>query len=56
MKPERNFVNGRFIEPVSEHVTAILNPATEEVVGHVHDAPREQALLAVEQAACAQRL
>ncbi|SAK83047.1 lactaldehyde dehydrogenase [Caballeronia hypogeia] len=56
MKPERNFVNGRFIEPVSDDVTAILNPATEEVLGHVHNASREQALQAVEQAAAAQRL
>lgn len=56
MKPERNFVNGRFIEPVSDDVTAVLNPATEEVLGHVHNASREQALLAVDQAADAQRL
>ncbi|MCG7401707.1 aldehyde dehydrogenase [Caballeronia zhejiangensis] len=56
MKPERNFVNGRFVEPVSDDVTAVLNPATEEVLGHVHNASREQALLAVDQAADAQRL
>ncbi|WP_044043237.1 aldehyde dehydrogenase [Caballeronia insecticola] len=55
MKPERNFVNGRFIEPAGDNVTVILNPATEEVAGHVHNASREQALLAVEQAAGAQR-
>lgn len=56
MKLERNFVNGRFIEPVSDEVTAILNPATEALLGHVHNASREQALTAVDQAAAAQRL
>jgi lactaldehyde dehydrogenase / glycolaldehyde dehydrogenase len=56
MKQERNFVNGRFIDPVSDAVTAILNPATEEVIGHVHNASREQALFAVESAQAAQRL
>src|SRR6478609_5248088 len=56
MKPERNFVNGRFIAPLSDDVVAILNPATEAIAGHVHNASRDQALLAVEQAAAAQRL
>ncbi|CAL8479931.1 aldehyde dehydrogenase [Caballeronia sp. S22] len=55
MKPERNFVNGRFIAPLSDDVVAILNPATEAIAGHVHNASRDQALLAVEQAAAAQR-
>ncbi|MFM0516010.1 MULTISPECIES: aldehyde dehydrogenase [Caballeronia] len=56
MKPERNFVNGRFIAPLSDDVVAILNPATEAIAGHVQNASRDQALLAVEQAAAAQRL
>ena len=53
---ERNFVNGRFIEPASDESSPILNPATEAIAGHVHNASRDQALLAVEQAAAAQRL
>jgi lactaldehyde dehydrogenase / glycolaldehyde dehydrogenase len=55
MKQERNFVNGRFIEPVSDARTAILNPATEEVIGYVHNASPEQAVQAVEHAKAAQR-
>jgi lactaldehyde dehydrogenase / glycolaldehyde dehydrogenase len=55
MKLERNFVNGRFTEPVSDRLTAILNPATEAVVGHVHNASQEEALAAVEHAKSAQR-
>ncbi len=41
---ERNFVNGRFIAPLSDDVVAILNPATEAIAGHVHNASRDQAL------------
>ncbi len=52
---ERNFVNGRFIEPASADVTAVLNPATEEVVGSVHNASREEAIAAVEHAAAEQK-
>jgi hypothetical protein len=55
MKSERNFVNGCFIEPASDKVTAVLNPATEEVIGRVHNASREEAIAAVEHAAAAQK-
>lgn len=55
MKLERNFVNGRFMEPVSDRLTAILNPATKAVVGHVHNASQKEALAAVEHAKAAQR-
>ncbi|WP_250455415.1 aldehyde dehydrogenase [Caballeronia sp. ATUFL_M2_KS44] len=55
MKSERNFVNGRFTEPASGDVTAVLNPATEEVIGHVSNASRDEALAAVAHAAAAQK-
>lgn len=55
MKSERNFVNGCFIAPASDQRTAVVNPATEEVLGHVHNATREEALQAVEFAAAAQK-
>ncbi|GAB5095932.1 aldehyde dehydrogenase [Caballeronia sp. HLA56] len=55
MKSERNFVNGCFIAPASDQRTAVVNPATEEVLGHVHNATREEALQAVEFAATAQK-
>jgi len=55
MKSERNFVNGCFIEPASDKVTAVFNPATEEVIGRVHNASREEAIAAVQHAAAAQK-
>jgi len=55
MKPERNFVNGRFIEPAGGDIAAVLNPATGEVAGHVHHASRDEALAAVASAAAAQK-
>jgi lactaldehyde dehydrogenase / glycolaldehyde dehydrogenase len=55
MKPELNFVNGCFIAPAADALTAVLNPATEEVAGHVQNASREEAVAAVEHAKAAQR-
>jgi lactaldehyde dehydrogenase/glycolaldehyde dehydrogenase len=55
MRLERNFVHGRFIEPSSSEQIAVYNPATEELIGHVSSASREEAVTAVEAAAAAQK-
>ncbi|EJM50358.1 hypothetical protein PMI29_06308, partial [Pseudomonas sp. GM49] len=43
MRLERNFVNGHFIEPVSDALIAVYNPATEALVGHVSAATADEA-------------
>ena len=55
MRLERNFVNGHFIEPASEALIAVYNPATEALVGHVSAANADEATAAVEAAAAAQK-
>lgn len=56
MRLERNFVNGHFIEPASEALIAVYNPATEALLGHVSAATRDEANAAVDAAAAAQKV
>jgi lactaldehyde dehydrogenase/glycolaldehyde dehydrogenase len=56
MRLERNFVNGHFIEPASEALIAVYNPATEALLGHVSAATRDEATAAVDAAAAAQKV
>ena len=56
MRLERNFVNGNFIEPASDALIAVYNPATEALVGHVSAATADEATAAVDAAAAAQKL
>lgn len=53
---ERNFVNGHFIEPASDTLIAVYNPATEALIGQVCAATAEEAIAAVEAAAAAQKV
>ncbi|MCF7533680.1 aldehyde dehydrogenase [Pseudomonas petrae] len=55
MRLERNFVNGHFIEPASNALIAVYNPATEALVGHVSAATAAEATAAVDAAAAAQK-
>ena len=55
MRLERNFVNGHFIEPASDALIAVYNPATEALVGQVSAATSAEATAAVEAAAAAQK-
>lgn len=55
MRIERNFVNGHFVEPASEALIAVYNPATEALVGHVSAATADEATAAVNAAAAAQK-
>ncbi len=55
MRLERNFVNGHFIEPASDALIAVYNPATEAPVGHVSAATAAEASAAVDAAAAAQK-
>lgn len=55
MRLERNFVNGHFIEPASDALITVYNPATEALVGHVSAATAAEATAAVDAAAAAQK-
>lgn len=55
MRLERNFVNGQFNEPASAALIAVYNPATEALIGHVSAATSDEATVAVEAAAAAQK-
>lgn len=55
MRLERNFVNGHFLEPASEALIAVYNPATEALLGHVSAATTDEAINAVDAAAAAQK-
>ncbi|CAB4048241.1 aldehyde dehydrogenase [Paraburkholderia phenoliruptrix] len=62
MRFDRNYVNGRFLEPAAdagspasqEHI-AVYNPATETLIAHVTAATRADVLAAVNAAALAQK-
>src|SRR5690349_4484877 len=62
MRLDRNYVNGRFLEPAAdagspgsqEHI-AVYNPATETLIAHVTAATRADVLAAVKAAALAQK-
>jgi lactaldehyde dehydrogenase/glycolaldehyde dehydrogenase len=55
MQLERNFYNGLFVEPASDALIAVYNPATETLVGHVSAATPAEAIAAVDAAASAQK-
>ncbi|SAL80292.1 lactaldehyde dehydrogenase [Caballeronia choica] len=55
MRLDRNFANGRFIEPAGDELIAVHNPATETLLGHVSGASQAEAAAAVEAAAVAQK-
>ena len=55
MRLDRNFANGRFIEPAGDELIAVHNPATEALLGHVSVASQAEAAAAVEAAAAAQK-
>ncbi|WP_025855227.1 aldehyde dehydrogenase [Pseudomonas sp. CHM02] len=55
MQLERNFYNGQFVEPASDALIAVYNPATETLVGHVSAATPHEAVAAVDAAAIAQK-
>lgn len=55
MQLERNFYNGQFVEPASDALIAVYNPATETLVGHVSAATADEAIAAVDAAAIAQK-
>src|SRR5258707_15306572 len=54
MRLDRNFANGCFIDAASDELIAVINPATEAVIGHVTGATRAEAIAAVDAAAAAQ--
>lgn len=55
MQLERNFYNGQFVEPASDALIAVYNPATETLIGHVSAATSDEAIAAVDAAAIAQK-
>lgn len=55
MQLERNFYNGQFVDPASDALIAVYNPATETLVGHVSAATADEAIAAVDAAAIAQK-
>lgn len=55
MQLERNFFNGLFVEPASDALIAVYNPATEGLVRHVSAATPDEAIAAVDAAAIAQK-
>ncbi|MFP3493056.1 aldehyde dehydrogenase [Pseudomonas sp. SIMBA_059] len=55
MQFERNFYNGQFVEPASDALIAVYNPADETLAGHVSAASADEAIAAVEAAAVAQK-
>ena len=55
MRLERNFVNGRFIDPATDELITVYNPATEAAIGQVSGASRAEAIAAVDAAALAQK-
>ncbi|MGZ0714819.1 aldehyde dehydrogenase [Pseudomonas palleroniana] len=55
MQFERNFYNGQFVEPASDALIAVYNPADETLAGHVSAANADEAIAAVDAAAVAQK-
>jgi lactaldehyde dehydrogenase/glycolaldehyde dehydrogenase len=59
MRLDRNFANGRFIEPAagaaSHELIAVHNPATSAAIAHVTGASQADAIAAVDAAAAAQK-
>lgn len=55
MQLERNFFNGDFVDPASNTLIAVYNPATQVRIGQVSAATPEEATAAVDAAAKAQK-
>jgi lactaldehyde dehydrogenase/glycolaldehyde dehydrogenase len=55
MRLDRNFANGVFIEPASDELIAVYNPATGAAIAHVTGATQAEAIAAVDAAAAAQK-
>lgn len=55
MQLERNFFNGDFVDPASNTLIAVYNPATQAWIGQVSAATPEEATAAVDAAAKAQK-
>ncbi len=55
MRLDRNFVGGQFVEPATDELISVYNPATEALIAQVSGASREEAVAAVAAAAAAQK-
>jgi len=55
MRLDRNFVNGQFIEPATDELISVYNPATEALIAQVAGASKDEAIAAVKAAATAQK-
>ncbi|WP_109483880.1 aldehyde dehydrogenase [Paraburkholderia sp. C35] len=55
MRLDRNFVSGQFVEPATDELISVYNPATEALIAQVSGASREEAVAAVQAAAAAQK-
>ncbi|WP_429321391.1 aldehyde dehydrogenase [Paraburkholderia sp. GAS448] len=55
MRLDRNFVSGQFIEPATDELIPVYNPATEALIAQVSGASKAEAVAAVEAAAAAQK-
>ncbi|RFU45110.1 aldehyde dehydrogenase [Paraburkholderia sp. DHOC27] len=55
MRLDRNFVSGKFVEPATDELIPVYNPATEALIGHVTGASADEAKAAVDAAALAQK-
>jgi lactaldehyde dehydrogenase / glycolaldehyde dehydrogenase len=55
MRLDRNFAHGQFIEPATDELIPVYNPATEALIAHVAGASKDEAIAAVNAAAAAQK-
>ncbi|HXZ09939.1 MAG TPA: aldehyde dehydrogenase [Paraburkholderia sp.] len=55
MRLDRNFVSGQFVEPATDELIPVYNPATEALIAQVSGASKAEAVAAVEAAAAAQK-
>jgi len=55
MRLDRNFVNGQFIEPATDELISVYNPATGALIAQVAGASKDEAIAAVNAAAAAQK-
>jgi lactaldehyde dehydrogenase/glycolaldehyde dehydrogenase len=55
MRLDRNFVSGKFVEPATDELIPVYNPATEALIAHVAGASKDEAIAAVDAAALAQK-
>jgi len=55
MRLDRNFVSGQFVDPATDELIPVYNPATEALIAQVSGASKAEAVAAVEAAAAAQK-